>query len=115
MFSSSPRRKIAVLLLAVFLLTPWVAAAEPRPGEHQRAAGTTLDLLASLWSALTAVWIDEGCTIDPNGRCGGDRLDNGCTIDPFGRCGSQSTTPESTENADAGCTIDPYGGCRNGS
>jgi hypothetical protein len=99
MLSSSPRRKIAVLLLAIFLLTPWVAAAEPRQGEHQRAAGATLGLLARLWSALTAVWIDAGCTIDPNGRCGG-----------------HSTTPEPTENADAGCTIDPFGGgCRAGS
>ena len=114
MLSSSLRRKIAVLLLAAFLLTPWMAAAEPRPGEHQRAAGATWGLLARLWSALTAAWVDEGCTIDPFGRCGSDSLDGGCTIDPNGRCGGHSTTPEPTESVDNGCTIDPYGGCRSG-
>lgn len=107
MLSSSPRRKIAAFLLAILLLTPWVAAAEPRPGEYQPTQG----LLARLWSALTAVWIDAGCTIDPYGRCGGDSLDNGCTIDPDGRCGSHGTTPAPGENADGGCTIDPNGGC----
>ena len=115
MLSSSPRRKIAVLLLALLLLTPWVAAAEPLQGEHQRAAGAAWGLLARLWSALTTAWVDEGCTIDPYGRCGNDSLDGGCTIDPDGRCESHGNTPESTESADNGCTIDPNGGCRGGS
>jgi len=47
--------------------------------------------LARLWNLLTSAQADNGCELDPNGRC---RLgtsttattDNGCELDPSGRC-----------------------------
>jgi len=79
-------RRIAVaVVLAVFLGTPW-AAAEPR--DDRRAA--TPQLLAQLWSWLSTLWGEEGCILDPSGRCGdastSDDLDAGCILDPNGGC-----------------------------
>src|SRR5688572_13147577 len=85
MTSSSSRRKIVSLLAAVMLAPPLAAAAQPRLGS------TFDDFVAHLWGAFTALWSEEGCTIDPSGLgCpgsnGGESPDNGCTIDPDGRC-----------------------------
>lgn len=101
-------RRIAVaFLLAVFLVAPW-AAAEPR---DDRGAASP-HLFAQLWSWLSALWSDEGCMLDPNGRCGGapapTDLDAGCIIDPNGRCGGNPASAQ----PDAGCMLDPNGGCR---
>jgi hypothetical protein len=92
--SSFPRRKIGVPLVAAVLLAPWTAAAES--GALKDAAGiqSPWDRLARLWSAVTALWSEEGCSVDPYGRCGAanspaapaEKLDNGCKIDPFGGC-----------------------------
>ncbi|HWM89494.1 MAG TPA: hypothetical protein VN493_01870 [Thermoanaerobaculia bacterium] len=87
MSSSSLRRKIAVLLLALVLAAPWALAAEPR-FEQRGAAWSLFD---RLWGALTSLWNENGCTLDPSGRCVPDAresLDEGCTIDPSGRCQS---------------------------
>jgi hypothetical protein len=91
-----PCRKLAVLLLAITFLTPWVASAAPRSPGERRADSAPLS--APLWSALTALWADLGCTIDPSGGCHGDAQssapappalpDLGCGIDPNGLCGS---------------------------
>lgn len=79
MISSSFRRTTFILLLAG-TLTTWAP----------------LDLLSRFWSTLSALWGENGCTLDPNGRCvtnPGDNTssgtttgDSGCTIDPDGRC-----------------------------
>jgi hypothetical protein len=50
MTSSFLRRRVSVLLVGSFLLVPW-----PSPGET---------LLSHLWSSLTAIWSDAGCTAD---------------------------------------------------
>jgi hypothetical protein len=100
-------RRIAVLfLLAVFLGAPW-AAAEPRV---DRAAASP-QLLVQLWSWLNALWGEEGCMLDPSGRCGKtsapSHLDIGCGIDTDGRCGGAPAP----SHLDVGCMLDPNGGC----
>jgi hypothetical protein len=62
------------------------------------------EFLASLWSAVS---LDEGCGMDPSGRCAPARLeaDAGCGADPSGRC-----APARLE-ADEGCGADPNGRC----
>ena len=95
---SSSRRKIGALLLAAVLLAPWTAAAEPGARADQPGTRASWDLVARLWSALAAVWGEEGCKMDP-----------------YGRCRPDSATPAPTENLDEGCKMDPFGGCREGS
>ncbi|HWM90549.1 MAG TPA: hypothetical protein VN493_07255 [Thermoanaerobaculia bacterium] len=89
MSSSSLRRRISVLLLALVLAAPWSLAAEPR--FEQR--GAAWNLFDRLWGALTSLWSEAGCTLDPSGKCLGGNVapmgDNGCTLDPDGRCRSQ--------------------------
>jgi hypothetical protein len=48
-------------------------------------------VLAPMWELLAQVWGDNGCGIDPDGRCGAASEvavngDNGCGIDPSGGC-----------------------------
>lgn len=92
--NASLRHKIFVcLLLITVLAVPWASAAgraAPAPDLFQRA-----------WSFFMSLWNkslpDEGCHIDPSGRCGkslaappAPRLlpDTGCHIDPSGLCGA---------------------------
>jgi hypothetical protein len=97
MVSSSLRHKIAVLLLGVVLAAPLVSAAAPQAQPAPHTAGGLGALLSSLWSTLNSLWGDNGCSLDPYGRCAGASgsaassgatLDAGCTIDPFGWCAS---------------------------
>ena len=123
MTSSLFLRKIAfLLLLGILLGFPWTAAAGPRSQPELRIAGGGLgDFLVQAWRALTALWGDNGCSLDPDGRCGGataapaqpaDVLDNGCSLDPNGRCGSAVTAPiRPAGRLDNGCSFDPSGGC----
>jgi hypothetical protein len=87
------RCTLAVFLLAAILAAPLTSSAEPRV-RTERGPGVW-DLLADLWSHITAVWET-----------------NGCSIDPYGGCSPSTSRPESL---DEGCSIDPYGGCGNGS
>jgi hypothetical protein len=94
---SSPRRKIFPLLLVAALAAPWVASAEPQREERPRAsvaAPTPFALLGRLWSALTSVWGETGCRLDPDGRCAPDQgsgltasTEDGCRPGPKG-CGA---------------------------
>src|SRR5947209_8771818 len=102
MMTSSFRRTTILLLLVAICATPCVWAAGPRAAESSsrqewglEPAG--LSLLNQLWSTLRALWGEEGCNIDPSGRClptpapqppSTLQTDNGCGIDPSGRCGS---------------------------
>lgn len=95
MASFSLRRKISGLLLLAVLTSPLPAYAEPGgrvAGKNDPAAPWD-----RLWTALTALWGEAGCIVDP-----------------FGRCGGQSTTTNPPESLEEGCMIDPYGGCREG-
>jgi len=96
MTASPFRRKVALLLLVAFLAAPWLAAAEPAAQAGQRGLGAPWDLVAHLWSTLTAAWGEEGCRFDP-----------------YGGCAAAATPPEPQPeiNLDAGCLADPFGGC----
>ena len=94
MNSSRTARLFLVCLLAAALAVP-ARGASPG-GRSTRPA----DPVARLWSALTAVWAEAGCWIDPHG----------------GHCSAgQSEAPAPLPGTDAGCGIDPHGGCTAGS
>lgn len=120
---SSSRRVFVPLLLALVLLTPSVSTAGPSPtGSRPATSAAPLSVLGHLWSLLVSVLRDEGCYIDPGGRCASKPAtapvptvqgDSGCYIDPDGRCATQpSTAPVPTVQGDTGCMIDPNGWCR---
>ncbi|HSS77216.1 MAG TPA: hypothetical protein VLV54_10780 [Thermoanaerobaculia bacterium] len=64
------------------------------------------DLVSSLWAAPA----QEGCGMDPSGRClqQQPKLDAGCGMDPNGWCQPQP-------QLDEGCGMDPDGKCHAGS
>ncbi|HEX4959416.1 MAG TPA: hypothetical protein VF173_01160 [Thermoanaerobaculia bacterium] len=63
------RRTVVAFALISSLLIPTVARAESaRPAQALAPAG--LGLLQQIWSALRSLWSEEGCNIDPSGRCG---------------------------------------------
>jgi hypothetical protein len=83
--------KAALLLVLILLLaTPVAQAADP--GAHKSpAVGILPGLLGQAWELLTGVWENNGCGIDPDGRCVPEQnakaeADNGCGIDPSGGC-----------------------------
>jgi len=98
MSSPSLRRTALVLLLAALLAPSWALAAGPQ-------APAAPSLLARAWSLLASLWGEEGCNVDPSGRCvPAPRTDTGCNLDPNGRCVTAPTT-------DTGCGLDPNGRC----
>ncbi|MBW8875930.1 MAG: hypothetical protein JF614_13270 [Acidobacteria bacterium] len=83
------RRTLVAITLASSLATFSLPArvAQPAPAS----------LLSRAWSLLTILWGEEGCHIDPNGRCVTAPApthavpaltDTGCNVDPNGRCRS---------------------------
>ena len=84
-------RKTALLLVLILLLATPVAQAEPG-AQKSPGVGTLPGLLAQAWEFLTGVWENNGCGIDPDGRCVPEphakaEADNGCGLDPNGGCG----------------------------
>ena len=113
-------------LIAVLLLLAVVFSASPAPAQPARAAATRssfVDTLAAFFAdVLARVWGDEGCGVDPLGRCSNRvqpaapltslHAEEGCGADPFGRCLNQVPSRQpSTVTADSGCSIDPFGRC----
>ena len=116
------RRKTAILALAVALALPWAAAAAPQARRQPSASG----LLQQIWTVLTGLWTgvnpDDGCRMDPSGRCRAGSApaptitsDSGCRMDPNGRCVPGGAAPAPTITPDSGCRMDPSGGCLPGS
>ena len=82
-------RSLAVLLVVLLFLPAALQAAEPH---------ASVSSILSVWSVFTQVWSfltdtqgDNGCRIDPNGRCkpgetAAVTADNGCRLDPNGLC-----------------------------
>src|SRR5947209_5329908 len=113
------RRPVVSLVLALALATvPWTASAAPnrtsREGARQATVGSwaPADVLAALKGWLRNLWAENGCILDPSGRClqgtpSGPTLDNGCIADPNGRCLQGSTRGN-------GCILDPSGRCLQG-
>ena len=85
---------------------------QPISGDRRTDRGAASSHLAQLWSWLSTLWSEEGCGIDPSGRCGKAPAPTqqaaGCGIDPDGRCGAASAPA----HPDAGCMLDPNGGCQ---
>lgn len=107
-----------VLLLVLLLLPAVLQAAEP--GRHAWPARSTVstqaawDVLAQVWSFLTGAQSDNGCEVDPSGRCrfgqgASATVDNGCEVDPDGRCRFSQGVSATVDN---GCEVDPNGRCR---
>lgn len=113
----TPRPWVPVVI-GFFLL---VAVVTPTPaiGASWRDGNRVSALLSRLWGAVSAVWGEEGCIYDPNGRCregqavaanpGGRQVtaNAGCEYDPDGRCRSGAAVER-----EAGCDIDGNGGCQ---
>lgn len=77
------QRGLAAAILGVALLWPCTTeAAEPRDRQ------TTIETLRDWWAVLIAIWGEEGCRIDPYGRCAAaaEPSEAGCRLDPYGRC-----------------------------
>ena len=104
---SVPGRALAVLALLAILLAPAIASAQhrqalPRKVPAERTAlprkvpaerTATVGALASLWSAWTHLWSQEGSGLDPNGKT--------LTGTPGG--------PGASPAGDAGSGLDPNG------
>jgi ABC-type sugar transport system substrate-binding protein len=90
MFRPSRRRVTILLLLALALVGPWTAAAQPG-GSAERAAWQPWDLASRFWAAVIELWGESGCSVGPDGRCAGgtptSATQSGCSLDPSGRCG----------------------------
>jgi hypothetical protein len=99
---SRPYRTLAVFALAFALAAPWAYGADRAgalalaPRSVESALPAPLRLLTSLWAALTSVWGDAGCQLDPFGvtHCAPTGPEAG------------SSTPAAEQ--DAGCQIDPF-------
>jgi hypothetical protein len=97
-----------VLAVALPLASAQQSGTSPRPVATLAAAPAGLWTL--VWSAVHSLWNKGGYSIDPYDIClpgASQKLDNGCSIDPYGRCAPQQL--------DNGCRIDPYGLCPPGS
>ncbi len=99
MTRSSLSRILVTALLVLATAVPSVLAGEPGSYPNRGAAGFSLvDLLGRAWGGLVSLWMENGCGLDPDGRCAAGQSgmglvpaqDNGCGIDPSGGCRSGS-------------------------
>jgi hypothetical protein len=113
-------RILIIALLLIALSVPLAQAAGPGSSRNRSTAGSFFlaDLLGRAWGGLVGLWLDNGCILDPNGRCKAGpakpATDNGCSADPSGRC---ATTPAANHPAPTGgngCSADPDGRCKTG-
>jgi hypothetical protein len=111
-------RCFAALLLVLLFLPAVLQAAEPRRDAEPLRSGSSAhidwDVLAQVWSFLTGAQSDNGCRLDPDGRCQAGQsapatTDNGCRADPNGLCLPGQSAAVTVDN---GCWIDPNGRCR---
>ena len=117
MFRSTCARLLLILLVVAAVATP-AAWGSPR---HLAGEIAPPDIFARFWNALTAIWGEAGCGLDPHGGCATaasetpapPTADAGCMIDPHGGCATAGTVALAP-TADAGCTADPHGGCTTG-
>jgi hypothetical protein len=90
MSRSSFRRTTLVLLLFTLLLTASFASAAERQAPPKVAGPAAIEMLSRAWSLLVRLWGEEGCHVDPDGRCATSPVqvhtDTGCNVDPDGRC-----------------------------
>jgi hypothetical protein len=121
--SPSLRRWTLVFLLAAALaMSSWASAAGSKaPASPRATTAVHQDLLSRAWNLLASLWGEEGCHIDPDGRCASVaaqpvpprvHTDEGCNLDPNGRCEAGAAQPVPPRvHTDTGCHIDPNGRC----
>lgn len=104
--SATPRRLALGLLVVLLALPATPAGAVPFD---------TGALLGKLRRFLSFVWAENGCELEPNGRCGAAATPNGCIIEPNGRCrATVLLAPEGSQKlilSENGCEIEPNGRC----
>lgn len=121
MTRSAFSRILLTALLVLVLTVPSVLAGEPGSSPNRGAAGVSLvDLLGRAWGGLVSLWMENGCILDPDGRCAAGQAaapaqDNGCGADPDGGCAAGQSEMGLVPAQDNGCGLDPSGGCRSGS
>jgi hypothetical protein len=119
MTTPSLRRNALLLLCAAVLAAPWPAAASPRkPRVAPAASPSSFDFVSRSWAFLQSFWSEEGCRLDPDGRCltgpaPRAHTDTGCRLDPNGRCSTGAPLLQSL-SAPEGCRLDPNGRCLTG-
>jgi hypothetical protein len=96
-------RKISPLLLVALVAVPAASSAVPRREARPRTAAAApppFALLERLWNSLTSLWAEEGCRIDPDGRCVPNQgsgltvpTNTGCQSDPDGCSAVQVASP----------------------
>jgi len=90
MSSSILRRLIVVIALSAFLGAPATSLAGPRAAARFSEDRTvSASLLSRLWNSVVNAWEKAGCSADPYSQCVTElqkTTDNGCVIDPNGRC-----------------------------
>jgi hypothetical protein len=94
------RRPAAVLAFTVTLILPWSARAEPLQSSGQGRVDVW-EAVARVWGGLVSFWEEEGCGIDPSGRCAPNSgSGNGLVTPESGGCGTDSS---------GACTVDATG------
>jgi hypothetical protein len=76
-------KRLFVILLALILLLPTLAAAQPTAERSEAGRG----LLAQLRDLLSVLWAENGSGLEPNGAhiTSGTSGDTGSGLDPDGR------------------------------
>ena len=81
----------AVCLVGGLILIPGRALASP-PDPGQVRGAETSSVMPQIWSLFTSLWQEAGCEIDPDRTACTPvspqalSLDEGCRLDPDGRC-----------------------------
>lgn len=104
------KRPLALLLALPILLTLFASPAGAVPLDRALP-----DLFARGWAFLLALWAEEGCSLDPHGRCGISNApvpilsEAGCEVDPHGGCRTAGAPAPILR--EGGCSLDPNGRC----
>jgi len=110
------RTRLVLLVLTVLLILPWPVRALPGPEGAGRRIATTSpapwQLLSQAWGFVVSLWEEGGCILDPSGLSTSAPTvaptEEGCGLDPDGRCANTATPPAPV---DEGFGLDPDG-CR---
>lgn len=96
---------VTILLLAVPSSHAAEGRTEDRSGWGVARAVLSWSFFSDFWEVVSGVWTNNGCEMDPSGRCWDSvQRENGSILAPDGDVDSSW--------ADNGCEFDPNGRCR---
>lgn len=107
--SKPTSRPLVPALVLCFLVLAFLSPPAARASSGWDEGGVS-SWVGRLWGSLSAVWGEEGCIMDPDGRCrsgAAAEREIGCGIDGNGSCRSGLAV-----DREAGCDIDGNGGCK---